>query len=104
MYLFFELDNLAYKNNKNGSHGCLKTRQTCSRSVIFTSYARNVCLQRETQALRRWRHVANSTLNNSVIQMCSLVLDALFPFVDIRDLGARWSWRRAFRAYDVRMI
>jgi len=31
--------------------------------------------------------LANNMFNNSMIQICPLVLDASFQFVDIRDLG-----------------
>jgi len=41
-------------------------------------------------------------LNNGVIQICPLVLDALYQFVDIQDLGMRW--RRTFQSYDVKMM
>jgi len=55
-------------------------------------------------ACRRWRNVANLTFHNSVIQICPLVLDASFQFVDIGDLGVGTRWRRTFRAYNVRCL
>jgi len=59
-----------------------------------------------TQALAP---LANNTFNNSVIQICPLVLDASFQFADIRDLvtidsllkHTPWHpcgiWKRVFR-------
>jgi len=35
--------------------------------------------------------LTSSTFNNSVIQICPLVLDASFQFIDIRDLGTIYS-------------
>jgi len=54
----------------------------------------DVSLQRNAQRME--------TPLNSVIQICLLVLDASFQFVDVRDLSTRW--RRIFRAYDVKVM
>jgi len=50
-------------------------------------------------AYSRWRQVANSTFHNSVIQVCPLLLDVSFQFVDIWDLATHG--RRRFRAYNI---
>jgi len=55
-----------------------------------------------TQARRCWRYIAKYKLNHTVIQICSLVLDASFQLVDMRDLGMQW--RRTFWVYNVKMM
>jgi len=54
--------------------------------VIFTSCARNVCLQKERKHIRRWYYIASRTFNDQLDSDCLLSFDALFQFVVIRDL------------------
>jgi len=85
--------------NTTGSY-CFKNHQTCSKSLHVYIIC-SLCLPlARTLARRRWRHVADRTINKQRDSDCSLVLDASFQFVDtldIRDLGTRW--RRTFWAY-----
>ena len=43
--------------------------------IVFTSYARNVCLQHDASTYRYWRHVANRTFNEQRDSDRSLVCD-----------------------------
>ena len=80
---------------------CFRNRQTCSKSHhLYIAWSK--CLPPvRTQAHRRWRHVVYTARSmNSVIQICPVVLDASFQFVDSRHLGTRWT----FRSYSVKMM
>jgi len=95
---FNESSNSYNSVNTTGSY-CLKNRQTCSKSHHLYIICSKCLPPVQTLKHRRWCHVANSTLNSSMIQICSLVLDASIQFVHTKDLITRWG--RTFRANDV---
>ena len=81
---------------------CLKNCQTYSKSHHLYILCSKCQPPAQRQARRRWRHVANRTLNEG--EICPLVFDASFQFVYIRDFGVYTRCRRTFRANSVKMM
>jgi len=68
--------------------------------IIFTPYARNVCLQHERKHVDAGATSPTAyTFNKQCDSSCLLVLGAYFQFVDIWDIGT--GWRRTFWACNV---
>ena len=95
MYIFM---NHWIAANTTGSYH-LKNRQTVSKSHHLHVICSKCLFPVRTQASRRWRYVADRTINEQRDLDSSRILDASSQFVDIWDLGMRW--KRTFRPFSV---